>query len=158
MTLCKPAVFYSHRTHTTSYSRTRTRPPYPFASSSTFHSWRLSLFPWRPASSSPVTSSSCPRPPPPHAHAELLPAPTAPAMADPPETGDRRSHPTPGVRRALGPSPAMSTHQVRPPLPSFTFLLCETELPNPNVSYLLFVPQICASVHLASPRPRPCTL
>jgi hypothetical protein len=37
----------------------------------------------------------------------------------------------------------MIIHQVRPPLPSFPFPLRETELPNPNVSYLR---QICASL------------
>jgi hypothetical protein len=39
-----------------------------------------------------------------------------------------------GLRRALRRSPATSTHQVRPPLPSFPFPLRETELPNPTLT------------------------
>jgi hypothetical protein len=46
---------------------------------------------------------------------------------------------TEGLRRALGRSPAMSTHHVRSPMPSFPFLLRETELPNPNVSYFCYL-------------------
>ena len=34
------------------------------------------------------------------------------------------------------PSPVTSSHQVRPSPPSLSFLLCETEYPNPNLIYL----------------------
>jgi hypothetical protein len=151
-------------------------------SSSTSHSFPLSLA-HGPGKLLPVALSPQRRPPSasPRAHRLLVPAPhrlPAPAMADPPDptlaTADPAAPTSAMADRALamvdptvlapGMAPAMTCYRraSRYSASSSTAgteglrraLGRETELPNPNVSYfLLSVPQIYASVRLASSRP-----